>query len=66
MVGFIADQSPKLEAMHHWTTFLNHETSFFTGAEKIGRSVGGVLLLRRHHPPSSRLLSCRSARVAHR
>ena len=26
--------------MHHWTTFLNHETSFFTGAEKIGRSVG--------------------------
>ena len=40
MVGFIADQSPKLEAMHHWTTFLNHETSFFTGAEKIGRSVG--------------------------
>ena len=40
MVGFIADQSPKLEAMHHWTTFLNHETSFFTGAEKIGRAVG--------------------------
>ena len=40
MVGFIADQSPKLEAMHHWTNFLNHETSFFTGAEKIGRAVG--------------------------
>ena len=40
MVGFISDQSPKIEAMHHWTDFLHHETSFFTGAEKIGQKVG--------------------------
>lgn len=40
MVGFIADQAPKIEAMHHWTEFLHHDTSFFTGAEKIGGKLG--------------------------
>ena len=40
MIGFISDQSPKWEAMHHWCDFLHHETSFFTGAEKIGKKVG--------------------------
>ena len=40
MIGFISDQSPKWEAMHHWCDFLHHETSFFTGAEKIGQKVG--------------------------
>lgn len=40
MIGFISDQSPKWEAMHHWTPFLHHDTFFFTGAEKIGRAVG--------------------------
>ena len=35
MIGFIADQLPKWENMHHWTTFLNHDTSFFIGAERI-------------------------------
>ena len=38
-IGFIADQSPKWEAMHHWTRFLNHDTSFFIGTEKIGKQV---------------------------
>ncbi len=38
-IGFIADQSPKWEAMHHWTRFLNHDTSFFIGVEKIGKQV---------------------------
>lgn len=40
MVGFISDQSPKIEAMRHWTTFLRQPTSFFTGAEKIGQKMG--------------------------
>ena len=40
MIGFISDQAPKWEAMHHWCNFLHHETSFFTGAEKIGQKVG--------------------------
>jgi KDO2-lipid IV(A) lauroyltransferase len=29
--GFIADQQPKWEAIHHFTPFLNHETAVFIG-----------------------------------
>ena len=43
IIGFIADQSPKWEAMHHWTDFLNHKTSFFIGTEKIARQVNAAL-----------------------
>jgi KDO2-lipid IV(A) lauroyltransferase len=42
IVAFIADQSPKWEAMHHWTRFLNHDTSFFIGAEKMGKPIDAM------------------------
>ena len=32
---FIADQTPPGNEMNHWTTFLNQDTAFFTGAGKI-------------------------------
>ena len=41
-IGFIADQAPKWNSMHHWTHFLNHQTSFFIGAEKIGKKVDAL------------------------
>lgn len=43
VIGFIADQSPKWEAMHQWCRFLNHETSFFIGVEKIAKQVDAVV-----------------------
>ena len=43
IIGFIADQLPKWENMHHWTTFLNHDTSFFIGAERIAKQVDAAL-----------------------
>ena len=43
MIGFIADQCPKWEAMHHWTHFLDHETSFFVGTERLAARLGGVV-----------------------
>lgn len=43
MIGFIADQLPKWENMHYWTTFLNHDTSFFIGAERIAKQVDAAL-----------------------
>lgn len=43
MIGFIADQLPKWENMHHWTTFLNHDSSFFIGAERIAKQVDAAL-----------------------
>ena len=32
---FIADQTPPPGEMYHWTTFLNQDTAFFSGAGKI-------------------------------
>ena len=43
MIGFISDQLPKWENMNHWTTFLNHETSFFIGVERIAKQVDAAL-----------------------
>ena len=39
MLGYINDQVPKWENIHHWLTFLNHEdTPVFTGIERITHS----------------------------
>lgn len=43
MIGFISDQLPKWENMNHWITFLNHDTSFFIGAERIAKQVDAAL-----------------------
>ncbi len=43
VIGFIADQSPKWVATHHWTDFLHHRTSFFIGTETIGKKVDAVI-----------------------
>lgn len=43
VIGFIADQSPKWEAVQYWTDFLNHKTAFFTGTERIARQVDAAL-----------------------
>ena len=43
IIGFIADQSPKWQATHHWTDFLNHKTAFFTGTERIAKQVDAAL-----------------------
>lgn len=50
-VAFIADQSPTWEAMHHWTTFLHHPTSFFIGAEKLGKRVDAAICYARISRP---------------
>lgn len=36
-VGLITDQSPNLSEAHHWTTFLNQDTVFMDGAEKMAK-----------------------------
>ena len=37
MLGYINDQVPKWQNIHHWLTFLNQETPVFTGVERITR-----------------------------
>ena len=43
IIGFIADQAPKWQAVHHWTDFLHHKTAFFIGTERIARQVDAAL-----------------------
>ncbi len=43
IIGFISDQSPKWNSIHHWTNFLNRETPVFTGTEKIGKQVDALV-----------------------
>ena len=39
ILGYINDQVPKWENIHHWLTFLNHpDTPVFTGIERIAHS----------------------------
>lgn len=37
LIGFIADQVPTWESIHHWVTFMNQDTPVFTGTEKIAQ-----------------------------
>ena len=43
IIGFIADQAPKWNSIHHWTDFLNHKTPVFTGTEQIAKQVDAAL-----------------------
>lgn len=43
IIGFISDQAPKWNSIHHWTDFLNHDTPVFTGTEKIGKQVDALI-----------------------
>lgn len=37
IIGFIADQVPYWNNIHHWMDFLNHDTPVLTGTERIAR-----------------------------
>lgn len=39
ITGYIADQTPPGNSLHHWIPFLHHDTAVFTGAEKISRKI---------------------------
>lgn len=43
LIGFIADQVPTWESIHHWVDFLHRDTPVFTGTEKIARRTGASL-----------------------
>lgn len=44
IVGFIADQAPRLQDTHLWVDFLNHDTGFYTGGEKIARKLNAAMV----------------------
>ena len=43
IIGFISDQTPKWNSIHHWCTFFHRETPVFIGTEKIGKQVDALI-----------------------
>lgn len=43
-LGFIADQTPSANNLHYWQTFLNQDTPFLNGPERIARSGGYAVI----------------------
>ena len=43
VVGFISDQLPKWNSIHHFSPFLNRETAVFTGTEQIAKRLGAMV-----------------------
>ncbi len=43
IIGFISDQTPKWNSIHHWTPFFHRETPVFIGTERIGKQVDALI-----------------------
>ena len=41
--GFISDQQPKWNAIHHFTPFLNHDTAVYIGTEQLGKRMDAMV-----------------------
>ena len=59
IVGFISDQAPKWENIHLWTEFLNQDTPFFTGTERIAKKVNAAVYYAEMHRLSRGHYVCR-------
>ncbi|MDH6355283.1 KDO2-lipid IV(A) lauroyltransferase [Dysgonomonas sp. PH5-45] len=44
VVGFMSDQTPSVNNIHYWTTFLNQDTAVFTGVERIAKTTGFAVI----------------------
>ncbi len=40
LIGFMSDQTPSPRNIHYWSHFLNQETPFFIGVERIAKQTG--------------------------
>ncbi len=44
VIGYISDQVPFWNNIHHWLQFLNHDTPVLTGTERLARQTGHAVL----------------------
>lgn len=49
VLGMVADQSPPKREINYWTTFLNQDTAFFTGSEKIAKRFNHAVIFTAVH-----------------
>lgn len=43
IIGFISDQLPKWNSIHHFSPFFGQETAVFTGTEQIGKQIDAII-----------------------
>ena len=43
VIGFVSDQTPRFDSIHHWVEFLHQDTPIFTGTERIAKKVGAAV-----------------------
>jgi KDO2-lipid IV(A) lauroyltransferase len=43
-IGFMADQTPSVNNIHYWSSFLNQESAVFTGVERIAKQTGYAVI----------------------
>lgn len=53
IIGIIADQTPSIDQLDYWTTFLNQETPVFLGTEKLAKKLNCPVIYT-HIEPISR------------
>ena len=44
VIGYISDQVPFWNNIHHWCQFLNHDTPVLTGTERLAQQTGHAVL----------------------
>ena len=49
MIGYISDQVPFWNNIHHWLNFLNHDTPVLTGTERLARGAGHAIFYLNMH-----------------
>ncbi len=64
LLGYIADQGPRMENIHLWLDFLNHDTGVFTGAERIMRKMDNAVFYVKMTRPRRGYYTCTFCLVA--
>lgn len=44
LFGYVFDQTPKMDSIHLWLDFLNHDTPVFTGAERLSKKYNDAVV----------------------
>lgn len=65
VVGFISDQLPKWNSIHHFSPFLNRETAVFTGTEQLAKKLGAMVYYARVTRPSRGHYHCEFIPMTH-
>lgn len=63
VLGFIADQAPKWNSIHHFTPFLHRQTAVFTGTEVIGKRVDALIYYAHIERPRRGYYHCTLSRM---